>query len=103
MVLRAFFVRVVRCEAALDLLNRGLEFHRDSFQIGAFGMPPACELLAIVGNDARFWRLLDPTKRLRGGICLVVILGIGKSRELVQVLSEPRCFAWQIDEPVLNR
>jgi integrase-like protein len=64
-VLKALFVGVIPFEPALDLLNRGIEFRRDSFQIGAFGMSPACELPAIVGNDARFWRLLDPTKRLR--------------------------------------
>lgn len=56
--------------------------------------------MPAVSNDARFWRLLDPAKRLRGGGDLIVILGIVKGRELVQILSEPRCFARQIEKPL---
>jgi hypothetical protein len=85
---KAFFVGVIRFEPALDLLNRGIEFRRDRFQIGAFGMPQACYLLAVVSNDVWLLCLLDP-KRLGCRVVLIVVLGIGKRRELKHI-NEPR-------------
>ena len=41
---------------------------------------------------------LRPVKHLRGRVDLVVMLPLGKHRQLVQVFGEPRRLFWQIDQ-----
>jgi hypothetical protein len=45
---------------------------------------------------------LEPIEQLRRRVDLVVVAAIGESRQLVQILREPRCRTRQVDKAVLD-
>jgi hypothetical protein len=44
--------------------------------------------------------MIEPGHGLRGRISLIVVLGVGKSRQLVQILRQPGCRLRQMDEAI---